>query len=454
MNWRKSLQFKYLSIILAAVLFIPVSFAMASTLVYIPGVFMQVEKEAQHPYDGYNELTEMWHEEALKLEGADDQEITAKLEALHEKYRGSELFWVDKEGKTRDRFSYKDELPQIWTASYTISFMKNSFDADPFTVVAFIGEDQDNGFMVIRVERLMLEPPIQRLGDGYDAVYFAVLAAMMILFFFLSWLFFKRLHKRLLRLKEAMQKNNHSGLPLPVSLSNKDEIGELEESFNHMIKALEESREREKKEEKIRKDLMASLSHDLRTPLTTMRAHLFSLKKVAVTEAGLQAVQAIDEKIDFISSLIDNLFSYTLLSTGKYHFHPQEINLSRFVRKKAAEWYPVFEENDFVAEIDLEPDHIMWFADPEWLERILDNLLQNIIRHAEEGKYVGIAVRETADGQEILIRDRGQGVKQNSGKKGAGIGLAIAQMMTRKMDLTFRMDSDSSGTIVSIVKEK
>ncbi|MRX53201.1 HAMP domain-containing protein [Bacillus idriensis] len=454
MNWNKSLQFKYLSIILAAVLFIPVSFALASTIVYIPGVFLQLGKETEHPFDGYNELTEMWHIEARKLNGAGDQEIADKLEALHEKYPGSQLFWVDKEGKTRDLFSYKDELPQIWTPNYTISFMKNSFDADPFTVVAFIGEDQDNGFMVIRVERLMLEPQVQRLGDGYDAVYFAVLAAMMILFFFLSWLFFKKLHKRILRLKEAMQKKDDSGLPLPIALSNKDEIGELEESFNHMIKELEESREREMKEEKIRKVLMASLSHDLRTPLTTMRAHLFNVKKETETAAGLQAAQAIDEKIDFISSLIDNLFSYTLLSTGKYHFHPQEINLSRFVRKKAAEWYPVFEEHKFEAEIEFESDEIHWIADPEWLERILDNLLQNIIRHADQGKYVGIAVFETAAGQQIQIRDRGPGFQQDSGNKGAGIGLTIAQMMTRKMDLAFRIDSDSSGTVAYIVKEK
>ncbi|UAL53827.1 HAMP domain-containing histidine kinase [Bacillus sp. CMF21] len=451
MKWRRSLQFKYLSIILAAVLCIPISFSLASALVYVPGVFL--EKETVHPYEGYNELTEMWHKEAGQLKAANDIEVAEKLQSLHKKYPGSQLFWVDKEGRTRESFSYKEELPDIWTPSYTISYMKNSFDADPFTVVAFIGDDKDKGFMVIRVDRMMLEPPIQRLGYQYDAIYFTVLAVLMLAFLFLSWLFFKRLHKRILRLKEAMKRKDHSGLPLPIALSNKDEIGELEESFNNMIKELEESREREKREEKIRKDLMASLSHDLRTPLTTMRAHLFSVKKESVTEAGLEAARAIDEKIDFISALIDNLFSYTLLSSGKYHYHPKEINLSRFVRKKAAEWYPVFEQHRFEAEIDLEPDTIIWFADPEWLERILDNLLQNIIRHADEGKYVGITVRQTEFGQYIMIRDRGNGFRQDSGNKGAGIGLTIVEMMTKKMNLTFRIDSDSSGTVISILKE-
>jgi signal transduction histidine kinase len=451
MRWRRSLQFKYLFIILAAVLCIPISFSLASTLVYVPGFFL--EKETVHPYEGYKELTEMWHKEAGQLKAANDIEIAEKLQSLHIKYPGSQLFWVDNEGRTRESFSYKGELPEIWTPSYTISYMKNSIDANPFTVVAIIGDDEDKGFMVIRVDRIMLEPPNQRLGDQYDAIYFAVLALLMLAFLFLSWLFFKRLHKRILRLKEAMQRKDQSGLPLPIALSNKDEIGELEESFNHMIKELEESRDREKREEKIRKDLMASLSHDLRTPLTTMRAHLFSVKKEAVTDAGLEAALAIDEKIDFISSLIDNLFSYTLLSSGKYHYHPIEINLSRFVRKKAAEWYPVFEEHKFEAEIDLGQDTIIWFSDPEWLERILDNLLQNIIRHADEGKYVGISVCQTDAGQQIMIRDRGNGFCQDSGNKGAGIGLTIVEMMTKKMNLTFKIDSDSGGTVISILKE-
>jgi two-component sensor histidine kinase len=53
----------------------------------------------------------------------------------------------------------------------------------------------------------------------------------------------------------------------------------------------------------------------------------------------------------------------------------------------------------------------------------------------------------------MIIRDRGNGFRQDSGNKGAGIGLTIVEMMTRKMNLTFRIDSDSGGTVISISKE-
>ncbi|QNG59209.1 sensor histidine kinase [Metabacillus idriensis] len=451
MNWRKSLQFKYLAIVLAAVLFIPISFSFASLAVFMPAVFL--EKEQNHPYDGFNELTDMWHHEAEQLKGASDEEIAARLKQLNEKYTGSQMFWVDEEGKSRDVLSYHGKLPKVWTAGYTVTYMKKSFDADPFTVVAFIGGDEKEGFMVIKVDRLMLEPPIQRLGDQYNYIYFVVLAVLMLSFLFLSWFFFRGIHKRILRLKNAMEEKDDYGLPLPIILSKMDEIGELEVSFNGMIRELEESKKRELHEEKIRKDLIANLSHDLRTPLTTIRAHLFSVKKEIVTADGMHAIEAIDDKIDFLSTLIDNLLSYTLLSSGKYHCDPKEINLSRFIRKKVAEWYPVFEEHGFDMKVDIQQDSILWLADPEWLERMMDNLLQNTLRHASDGKYICVSVVETDGVQQILIRDKGKGFQHDSGKKGAGIGLTIVEMMTKKMDLTLKIDSCGDGTVISIMKE-
>lgn len=451
MNWRKSLQFKYLVIVLAAVLFIPISFSFASLAVFMPAVFF--EQEQNYPYEGFNELTDMWHHEANLLKGASDEVIAAKLKQLNEKYKGSQMFWVDEEGNTRDVLSYKGSLPEVWTSGDAVTFMKKSFDADPFTVVAFIGGDEKKGFMVIKVDRMVLEPPIQRLGNQYHYLYFVVLAVLMLSFLFLSWFFFRGIHKRILRLKNAMEEKDEYGLPQPIVHSKLDEIGELEISFNGMIRELEESKKRELREEKIRKDLISNLSHDLRTPLTTIRAHLFSVKKEIATADGMKAMDAIDDKIDFLSTLIDNLLSYTLLSSGKYHCDQKEINLSRFIRKKVAEWYPVFEENGFEVQIDIKEESIIWHADPEWLERIMDNLMQNTLRHASVGKYIRISVIETERVQKILVCDKGKGFQHISGKKGAGIGLTIVEMMTKNMNLTLKIDSSEDGTVISIMKE-
>jgi hypothetical protein len=157
MKWVKSLQIKYLMIIFIAVLIIPFSVPFVSMLVFVPQIAMDDQKST---FEGFSQLEELWHEEAKQLADQSDTTINQHLQELHKKYPESQMFWVDRSGKTRETYNYEGELPDKWTPSYTIQFMKQHFDADPFTVVAFLGGDSTNGFMVIQVDRTLLEPPI------------------------------------------------------------------------------------------------------------------------------------------------------------------------------------------------------------------------------------------------------------------------------------------------------
>ncbi len=441
----KSLQFKYLLIIFIAVLLIPFSMPIISTIVTLPLMAINDQKKSE-AYDGFINLEKEWHSEAKKLQGASDEQIKQRLATLHNKYEDSHIFWVDKTGKTRDKFSYENKLPEQWTASFTVRYMKEHYDSDPFTVVAFLGNNLSDGFMVIEVKRSIVEPPIQKHMSRFGYVYFYVLILFLLVFILISWLFFRKIHKRLLRLSNAMQNKGELGIPQTITISKMDEIGQLEDSFNQMITELEQSRLREQKEETLRKDLIANLSHDLRTPLTAIRAQLSLLKGEVITAKGSNALASIDEKIDYVSKLIDNLFSYTLLSAKKYPFHPVKTEMTRFLRKIAASWYPVFEEKGIEIDIDIQTEAISWEIDPQWMERIIENLLQNVLRHASDGKYIGFFLK---DGQ-LLIKDNGTGFQEKSEHQGAGIGLTIVNVMINEMGLHWKIDSTSDGTTISI----
>ena len=447
MKWYNSLLFKFSLIVLAAILFMPIAIPFASIITYVPTILLK-SKDEQTPYKGYNELESMWHAEAKKLAGKTDEEIRGKLESLHETYRDSQVFWVDRTGKTRDTFSYKDKLPAEWSVPYTIQFMKDSVDADPFTVLAFLGEDPSAGFMVIKVDRIFLDPPIQRLSNGYNYLFVSFVCIIFILFILFSSLFFNNLRKRLIRLRNAMQNRQQSGIPLPIAISKYDEIGQLEESFNLMVNELGESREREKQEEKLRRELISNLSHDLRTPLTIIRGHLASMRQEALTARGKEALESIDQRIDFLSSLIENLLSYTLLSSGKYPFRPADTEINRFIRSSIASWYPALEQHGIEVVADITAEGFHWSIDRSWMERIIDNLLQNVIRHAGEGKYVKITVRKN----QITIQDKGKGFSAESSQKGIGIGMVIVDVMVREMGLSLEVDSNSAGTSITIKK--
>ncbi|WP_254659869.1 HAMP domain-containing sensor histidine kinase [Paenibacillus sp. KS1] len=146
---------------------------------------------------------------------------------------------------------------------------------------------------------------------------------------------------------------------------------------------------------------------------------------------------------------MDDLLTYTLLTSGRHPFGPVSTDIGRLVRASVAAWYPVFEEKEIQLDVDLPADETFyWEADPTWMARVLDNLFQNIIRHAAEGKYANIVV--DVEKEQIIVADRGPGMDNSSYERGAGIGLSTSNYMLKKMKLKADFTSNENGTRVAI----
>ncbi|MEC0239872.1 HAMP domain-containing sensor histidine kinase [Paenibacillus dokdonensis] len=275
---------------------------------------------------------------------------------------------------------------------------------------------------------------------------------IIVAFVVMSWLFFLRLRKRLTSLQEVMSFSaNHNSFPKPISVQTDrmDEIDQLGSSFNWMIQQLEDSRKREYEEELLRHRLIANLSHDLRTPLTILRGHITRLNKESMSLEGQDSLAEMNHTISRVGDLMDDLLSYTLLTSGKHPFHPVSTDIVRLVRASVAEWYPAFEEKEIQLDVDLPTEKTFyWEADPKWMTRVLDNLFQNILRHAAEGKYTNIVV--DVKKELIIVADRGPGMDNSSYEGGSGIGLSISNYMLKKMKLKADFTSNDNGTRVAI----
>lgn len=284
--------------------------------------------------------------------------------------------------------------------------------------------------------------------------YFTVIlfGFIIVAFVVISWLFFLRLRKRLTRLQEAMSFSaNNNSLPKPISVQTDrmDEIDQLGSSFNWMIQQLENSRKREYEEELLRHRLIANLSHDLRTPLTILRGLITRLNKESMSFEGQGSLAEMNHTISRVGDLMDDLLSYTLLTSGKHPFHPTSTDIVRLVRASVAQWYPAFEEKEIQLDVDLPTvKTFYWEADPKWMTRVLDNLFQNILRHAAEGKYTNIVV--DVEKELIIVADRGPGMDNSSHEGGAGIGLSASNYMLKKMKLKADFSSNENGTRVAI----
>ncbi|MFD1906699.1 sensor histidine kinase [Paenibacillus rhizoplanae] len=121
----------------------------------------------------------------------------------------------------------------------------------------------------------------------------------------------------------------------------------------------------------------------------------------------------------------------------------------RLVRASVAAWYPVFEDNGIQLEVDLPSEKTFyWRIDPKWMTRVLDNVFQNILRHAAEGRYANIVA--DVEQERIIVADRGPGMDNSSYEHGAGIGLSTAMYMLNQMKLNADFTSNGNGTSVTI----
>lgn len=453
MRFFRSLQAKYMLIIIMAISLVQIITVIIA--LFVQGVVDTVENGDTKTIAPH-ELEEKWHQEAEEIEKVSETDIHNHFVRWKQKYAEASMFWVNGDGRLVTQLDVKEELPAKWTPVYTAKFLKERYGGDPYTVVAFIGENEQDGFIVFEISRSVVNTPSGKIYEQYGSILFFGTIFVVLLFITVSFLFFRGIRRRILRLQDAMAIRDVDSLPIQIDTKKQDEIGQLEQTFNTMVCELRESKKREQEEEQLRRELIASLSHDLRTPLTKLRAQAFSLRKESLSPEGTRSIRMLEDSVVNIDHLIENLLSYSLLMASKYKYEAQDIDIVRHVRKILASWYSVFEKEGFEIEVELNPfpGENNWRVDPIWFDRIFDNLFQNVLRHAKSGQYIGVKTESTDQYDAFIITDRGMGLEQDSNEKGAGIGLSIVDMMVKGMKLDWMIESNEKGTTIKIIKHK
>ncbi len=232
-----------------------------------------------------------------------------------------------------------------------------------------------------------------------------------------------------------------------------DEIGQLATAFDDMAEQLQDAFARERALEAGRRELISAVSHDLRTPLATTRAMVEALADEVVTDrADVQRyLGLILHDIEHLSRLIDDLFELSQIDSGALKLRCVPVDVAQLVSETVAAYQAPAAENDVHLEeavaSSIEPARIE--GDPDRLQRVLRNLLDNALRHTPAGGTIQVQAA-SADGQvQVSVSDSGPGVAEadlerifdrfyrgelsrrrdgtSAATSGAGLGLAIAR---------------------------
>lgn len=233
--------------------------------------------------------------------------------------------------------------------------------------------------------------------------------------------------------------------------------------INNIIISYENELTEYRKTEEANKQLMTSLSHDVRTPLTTLIGYLDAAHKGIVTgQEREQYIETARKKAYDLKDYIDVLFDWFKLNSNEFTMNIAAVEATELTRNILIDWIPVFEDNQIDYIIDIPDRPIKVNLDLNGYTRILNNLIQNVIAHSGADK-IKLSMSYENDNMRLILSDNGKGIDKEDLKyiferlykcdkgrsqKGSGLGLSIVRQLTEKMSGSIKADSDA-GTGMS-----
>jgi signal transduction histidine kinase len=280
----------------------------------------------------------------------------------------------------------------------------------------------------------------------------------MILGYFLS----STVTERINLLKGAAEKLAKGDLQTRVPVNGRDEVAALSTTFNQMAEQLQAADQKQRELETLRRDLIAWVSHDLQTPLTSMRAILEALSDGVVDEPEMVKRYLLTAQRDVmsLSALIDDLFQMSQLDAGGFPLHRASSSLSDLVSDTLESFSQLARQNGINLEGQVESDVDPVFMDTQAIGRVFNNLISNALRHTPANGRVSVWVRRGASGVEVTVSDTGEGIRpqdiphiferfyrgdparSRQRGSGAGLGLAIARGIVQAHGGTIQVQSE------------
>ena len=273
-------------------------------------------------------------------------------------------------------------------------------------------------------------------------------------------------------LAEGVHQIRDGNLTHRIFYANRDEFQPVCEDFNEMAQRLRASVEQSQKEEESRKELLASISHDIRSPLTAIRAYVEGLLDgVADTpEKKKNYLSTIQKKTIEIDQMVSMLFLFSKMDMGEYPYNPEKLNVSKEISDFIFASSDEYLRRGLKIQLKSMPKNVIIEADPTYFRSILMNLTDNSAKYKKKDTGT-VSITGELSGQFLLlyVDDDGPGVpaealsklfnvfyrndpSRKNPNQGSGLGLAIVSKTIERMGGSIHAENLPEGGLRIVLK--
>jgi len=290
----------------------------------------------------------------------------------------------------------------------------------------------------------------------------------LVLFAGLPFLYiFVRRAAYLNRIMIATEAMANGRLQKEIDIEGKSPLAEHAKNLNNLREGVQSSMTEQAKSERLKTELITNVSHDLRTPLTSIITYTDLLKKEDITvEERTKYVDILDKKSQRLKTLIEDLFEVSKMASGNLELNKQRVDMTQLLQQALAEHEEEISKSGLDFRVNLPESALVAYVDGKRWWRVLDNLIVNAIKYTLPGTRVYITLRKVGDTAEFVVKnvtkyelgentdelfERFKRADTSRHTDGSGLGLAIAQSIVDLHNGNMKIEVDGDLFKVTVV---
>lgn len=282
-------------------------------------------------------------------------------------------------------------------------------------------------------------PEIQKSMNGLYTAFAVSLICVLIIGFFMIYYFSGKISSPILKMTEAVKVIASGDFEKRIEINTNNEIAELAESFNDMAESLNN-------QEKTRRNFIANVSHDLRSPLTSIQGFLNAILDGTIPkEKQDHYIQIVLEETMRLTKLANDILDLNGAQESKLTLEKTVFNINELIKDTLDRLEPRFKEKNIEVKVLFEEKETFVSADPDKIARVFHNIVDNAIKFTDRYGFIKIETTLSDDKKVIVsVKDNGEGISEDDkkyvfdrfykadtsrgkDKKGGGLGLSIAK---------------------------